>query len=100
MSLEINWYQTISLGVVSSGTAIVTAMTPTLGSLSPRQRVFGGMGSGSTRTARKRDRALRPHTRAMPTIDSSRSAISAKIRYPIECNLTTCDGTRRMRSRL
>lgn len=81
-------------------TVIVTAMAQALGRLRQHHRALGGIENCSTRTARKRHRTLSPHTRPTPTVASSRSAMSAKIRYPIGGNLPACDGIRDMRPRL
>ena len=81
-------------------TAIVTATVQALGRLSQHQRALGDVENCSTKTARKRHRTLSPHTSVTPTVASSRSAMSAKIRYSIGGNLSARDGIRGMRPRL
>lgn len=68
--------------------------------MSQHQRGLGDVENCSTKTARKRHRTLSPHTSVTPTVASSRSAMSAKIRCSIGGNLPAPDGIRGMRPRL
>lgn len=77
--------------------AIVTARACALGRLSRHHHALVDVENCSAKTTRKRHSTLSPRTRVTPTADSSTSAMSAKIRYPIGRNLTAPDGIRGIR---
>ena len=100
IDLQIRCNQSVSGSAPRWLTAIVTVAAQALDRLGQHHLALGDVENSSTRTARKRHRTLNPHTRAMPTIASSRSAMSANTRYSIGGNLPALDGSRGVRPRL